>query len=100
MKITVVYPQIAHSAYAIATNNFIDLVNKVSGDEITATTDNEYILNDSDLTVLIGSDAVNSATASLYLDQKIDIYFASCPYMLITPHIVETLNKEFKIKLI
>ena len=55
MKITVVYPSNAHSAYKVASNNFIDLVKQVSGDEITAVTDSEYSsLNDSDLIVLIG----------------------------------------------
>ena len=71
MKITVVYPKNAHSAYTVATNNFIDLVNKVSGDDITMLADNDNLI-ESDLTVLIGNDAVNSKVVSLYLEQKID----------------------------
>ena len=73
MNIKVVYPKSAHSAYEVSTNNFIDLVNKVSGDNVTKIADYKFNnLDDCDLIVLIGSDVVNSVTASLYLEQSID----------------------------
>ena len=74
MKITVIYPHDAHSAYSVALNNFIDLAKNVSGECAKALTDKEYIACniDSDLNVLIGNDTVNQVTANLYLAQKID----------------------------
>ncbi len=72
MKITVVYPSNAHSAYSVAKDNFIDLVNKVSGDSVTAMTDSEFLKTDSHLTVVIGNDKVNKIISTLYGGLQID----------------------------
>lgn len=73
-KITILRPSRAHRAYEIAADIFADLAEKVAGAEATVLTDLERdkIPADSTATVLIGSDAANTATAELYLTKKVD----------------------------
>lgn len=74
MKVCVVSPKDSHSAYKIAANAFCDLALKTAGTEILKVSDSDFLNNavDSDLVVLIGSDAANSVTANLYLTGKTD----------------------------
>ena len=73
MRITVVYPSRSHTAYKIAADCFCDLAARVASASAHQVSDEvfgeEY---DTDLTVLIGSDAVNHVTAALYLSKKTD----------------------------
>ena len=73
MKITIVYPASAHSAYRVAADEFAALAAQVSAvkTECRVVTDEEYGKGESDLTVLIGSDAVNPLVADLYLSLRI-----------------------------
>ena len=73
MKITIVYPASAHSAYRVAADEFAALTAQVSAvkTECRVVTDEEYGKGESDLTVLIGSDAVNPLVADLYLSLRI-----------------------------
>lgn len=74
MKTCVVSPKDSHSAYKIAANAFCDLALKTAGTEILKVSDSDFLNNvvDSDLVVLIGSDAANCVTANLYLTGKTD----------------------------
>lgn len=74
MRITVVYPSRSHSAYAIAADVFSSLARQIAAAEVRVVCDETLLteeVTESDLTVLIGSDAVNHAVADLYLAQKI-----------------------------
>lgn len=82
MNITVVYPSNAHSAFSVAKNNFIDLVKRVSGDNITEITDSEFKKADSDLTVVIGNDKVNKITERFYPHLKIEIRYDKDDYVI------------------
>ena len=71
MKITVVYPSRSHTAYKIAADSFCDLSGRVASCVTEQISDEAFVPNgDADLTVLIGNDAVNHATAALYLSRK------------------------------
>lgn len=74
MKITIVRPSWGHKAYEIAANTFAKLAGDVAGEACVLVTDTAYKANppESDLTVLIGSDAVNNVTAELYLETLLD----------------------------
>ena len=73
MDILVIYPSRSHQGYKIDGETFSQLVKKVSGDETYICDDENFDENKRyDLTVLIGSDAVNNVTASLYLSMKTD----------------------------
>lgn len=74
MKITVVYSRDSHKAYEIAADTFASLAREVSGAECRVLTDVEYkeAHGAEDFFVLIGSDAANPITASLYLSKKTD----------------------------
>ena len=90
MKITVVRPAVAHSAYGIAADTFAELAERVSGAEITALTDDEYLAKGakgSELVVLVGNDAVNSVVADLYLSMRLEpfgIRYCTDDYLLRT----------------
>ena len=73
MKITVVYPKSAHSAYKIAADTFASLAHEVAECEAYIVTDEQCENTDttSSLTVLIGNDAVNSLVASLFVSKKL-----------------------------
>ena len=73
MKITVVYPAQAHSAYKIAAQTFTQLAEKIAGACSHMMTDDEYsnLPPNEELTVLIGNDAANQIAAKLYLSGKI-----------------------------
>lgn len=73
MNITIVYPAKAHSAYRIAAQEFEVLSKQVSNVCTQIITDAKYADRASSeaFTVLIGSDAVNSVTAQLYLNGQI-----------------------------
>ena len=69
-NITVIYPDGRHSAYKTAAEKFRELAKAVSGLDCTLIPDssvNFENLTFQDKTVLIGSDAVNSVVAHLYL---------------------------------
>ena len=74
MKITIVRPSHGHKAYEIAANTFASLAEEVSGVDCVNVTDSEYAAQAAggDLTVLIGSDAVNNLTAELYLKGSLE----------------------------
>lgn len=74
MKLCIVYPAQAHSAYLIAAQAFAELAERVAGIKPRLITDEQYRWNGqcSDVAVLIGNDAVNAVTAELYLNGKID----------------------------
>lgn len=74
MKITIVRPSHGHKAYEIAANTFASLAEEVSGVDCVKVTDSEYAAQATggDLTVLIGSDAVNNLTAELYLKGSLE----------------------------
>ena len=76
MKITVVYPQSAHSAYKIAAESFSALALKVSGDECNIVTDEQYQAESapSDLVVVIGNDSANSLYAGLFVSRLADSF--------------------------
>ena len=75
MKITVVYPSRSHSAYRIAADCFCELSEQVASC-VTVSVSDEVFSPDpaSDLTVLIGNDAVNHVTAALYLAKQTDAF--------------------------
>ena len=74
-NILLVYPANNHSAFKIAAETFKSLALKVSNVVINIVKDDEFDEDDikkySKL-ILIGSDAVNDITASLYLTKKLD----------------------------
>ena len=74
MKITVIRPVNAHSAYKIAAETFAALAEKIANVEALIVTDREIdkIPPTSAATVIVGSDAANAATAELYLTKKVD----------------------------
>ena len=74
MKIEVIYPSGSHSAYKVAASEFSCLANAAAGCscDIIADDGNPSLAQDCDLTVIIGSDAVNSVAARLYLTKSID----------------------------
>ena len=73
MKLMVVYPARAHSAYKIAAETFSDLAMRVFGVSSMLITDEEFTgANDGDITVLIGHDGENNVAAELYLSKKTD----------------------------
>lgn len=72
MKISVVYPRAAHSAYKIAAEIFASLASEVCSAECRLFVDNAELPCDSEAVVYIGSDAVNNKVAHLYLERKID----------------------------
>ena len=73
MKITIVRPSEGHKAYEIAADTFAEMCKKVTGNESVVITDAEYSARSAaDITVLIGSDAVNNLTAELFLSCKTD----------------------------
>ena len=74
MNATLIYPSKSHTAYKIAADTFAALATTVAGCITNITTDEEYLSKKthSDLTVVIGSDAVNSVLADLYLTRKTD----------------------------
>lgn len=75
MDIQIIYPSRAHSGYKIACDIFSEMAKKVADVEAYICTDDEADDRKSfDLTVLIGSDAVNNVTASLYLSMKTDAF--------------------------
>ena len=75
MDVRIVYPSRSHSGYKIACDIFSEMAKKVADV-------NSYICTDEDasdskncpITVLIGSDAVNNVTASLYLSMKTESF--------------------------
>ncbi len=70
MKIRVIYPCAAHSAYRIAAETFAGLARAVSGAVVTLDGDRQLPLPDleaEERLAIIGSDAVNDAAAQLYL---------------------------------
>lgn len=73
MSITVVYPNLSHTAYEIAADAFIDLAYRISGTKIKKMTDEEFLslAEKPQRAVLIGSDGTNDALAALWLDGKI-----------------------------
>ena len=92
MKIQVVYPSKSHSAYKIAANEFVSYAEKTADTTAEILIDDEFSFDKStaDFTVLIGSDAVNSATASLYLGKRIDtlgIKYGTDNYLIRTHNI-------------
>ncbi len=72
MKLTVVYPTLAHSAYKIAADAFASLAEQVSGIKPSLRSDEDLPASDEEVLVLIGNDAVNSCTAKLYLSQAVE----------------------------
>lgn len=73
MKISIVYPAHAHSAYKIAAETFEDLSYKIAGAECITVTDGDFSPNAADdLTVVIGNDAVNDIAAELFVSKRID----------------------------
>ena len=58
MKLCIVYPAQAHSAYRIAAESFVDLARKIAGAESCLVSDAayEHQKTQADLTVLIGKD--------------------------------------------
>lgn len=73
MKITIVRPSEGHKAYEIAADTFAEMCKKVTGNESVIVTDAEYSATSAaDITILIGSDAVNNLTAELFLSCKTD----------------------------
>lgn len=73
MKITIVYPAQAHSAYKIAAETFAEFAEKIAGACSCLVTDDEYsnLPKNEGPTVLIGNDAVNQIVAKLYLSGQI-----------------------------
>ena len=73
MRILVVYPQNAHTAYKIAADAFVSLAKRVSDINADMITDADFL----DLeekpshAVLIGSDGANDALAALWMDGRI-----------------------------
>ena len=76
MNIAIVYPSYAHSAYKIAAQEFSSLAQKVSGADAMLVTDKNFRCDSTstELTVIIGNDAVNSVTADFYLNRHIDSF--------------------------
>ena len=71
MKLTVVYPSDAHSAYKIAAEEFAVLAKKVAGIDAEICTDTEPTYSETNTLVLVGNDAVNTVTRDLYLFQTV-----------------------------
>lgn len=75
MNIRIIYPSREHSGYKIACDIFSQMAKKVAGVESNICTDENIDKSMKyDLTVLIGSDAVNNVTASLYLSMKTESF--------------------------
>ncbi len=74
MKLTIVYPARAHTAYKIAAATFSELAISVFGIQTQLITDEEYLDTGEDIAVLIGSDSDNEIVAGLYLSQKTDSF--------------------------
>lgn len=72
MKLIVVYPARAHSAYRIAAETFSELAQSVFEASSLLITDEEFIGTNDDITVLIGHDGENDVAAKLYLSKKTD----------------------------
>ena len=72
MKLTVLYPAYAHSAYKIAAESFAGLAKQVSGAECILRSDADTLPEDDSSVVVIGTDAVNHYAAGLYFQRKID----------------------------
>lgn len=72
MKLTVIRPSHAHSAYRIAAETFIELAKKVGGAECVLITDLESLPDDGSPVIVIGTDAVNHFTANAYFSRQID----------------------------
>ena len=96
MNLTIVYPSRAHQAYKIAANEFSFLAKQVSGANTQLITDDDNFMrnnNQADLIVLIGNDAVNSATANFYLKKQIDnfgIRYGTDDYCIRTAELCDT----------
>ena len=73
MRIFVVYPQGAHTAYKIAADTFASLAKRVSGTEADTITDAEFLALEKKprQAVLIGNDSTNDVLAALLLDAKV-----------------------------
>ena len=71
MRIAVIYPRGAHTAYKIAAETFVKLTEECCQATAELIRDNEE-LPICDGAVYIGSDAVNNKVAGLYLERKID----------------------------
>lgn len=74
-RITLVRPARAHSAYRIAAEEFATLAAAVGDMEVSVRTDAGYgkeIQENTRQLVLLGNDAVNALTASLYLDGRME----------------------------
>jgi len=74
MRITVIYPRNAHSAYKIAAEAFAELAKQTAEADLQLLTDDCCREDGADLTVLIGNDAVNSVTAMWYLSKQTDAF--------------------------
>ena len=74
MKVNIIYPAKAHSAYKIAAEIFAKLAYSVASVECDLVSDDEYLAGKEcdGLCAVIGSDAVNRVTSELYLALKID----------------------------
>ena len=72
MKLTVVRPSHAHSAYTAAAAEFVRLAEAVSGAECSVIDDLETLPEDGSPLIVIGTDAVNHRTMDWYFSRKID----------------------------
>lgn len=75
MNMTIVYPAVAHTAYRIAAQAFAALAEQTADAKARLVDDENFDASDAhDAVVLIGNDAVNRVTASLYLEQKTESF--------------------------
>lgn len=72
MRLTIIRPYHAHSAYRVAAETFEELAEKVGGAECALITDRDPLPGDGSPVVVIGTDAVNHFTADAYFKRLID----------------------------
>lgn len=72
MKVYVIYPKNGHTAYRIAAEVFLELLEKSCDMSGVLLTDYDTIPEDGKPIVIVGTDAVNHRAAELYLEKEID----------------------------
>lgn len=72
MKVYIVYPRAAHTAYKVAAEIFAELAERTANCECELIPDSADIPADKCHLVYIGSDGANNKVANLYLERKID----------------------------
>ncbi len=87
IKIFIVRPSTAHSAYKVAADSFAELAARITGADVDILTDDASLPDDSRPIVILGSDAVNHLSAKLYFERVVDgfdIRYNTDDYLIIS----------------